>query len=95
MPRHDLSQPKFEQLLARRRPPTCRRRRLIYRPVLGGYAIVCKNCGEVYGSAESADAKYLAGLNRNSRRIEGGAGARIKKTPPAARQGQGRRLRKE
>lgn len=45
----------------------CRRRVLVYRETLGGYAIVCKNCGEVYGSAESADPKFLAGFNRNSR----------------------------
>jgi hypothetical protein len=40
---------------------------LIYRGIPGYYLIVCKECGECYGHAESRDRTYLAGLNRNRR----------------------------
>lgn len=35
--------------------------------VLGGYNIVCRKCGDIHGSSESPDPKFLAGFNRNSR----------------------------
>jgi hypothetical protein len=38
---------------------------LVYVPVLGGYDVACRNCGEVYGYCESPDPKFLASLNRN------------------------------
>jgi hypothetical protein len=38
---------------------------LVYVPVLGGYDVACRNCGEVYGHSESPDPDFLAGLNRN------------------------------
>lgn len=61
-------------------PPRCI---LVYRESPVGFDIVCKNCGEVYGSAESEDAKYLAGLNRNSRLVEGRRARRASGTKAA------------
>jgi len=40
----------------------------IYREYLGGYAIVCRKCGEPRGSSESPDRRFLAAINRNYRR---------------------------
>jgi hypothetical protein len=39
----------------------------VYQAVLGGYNIVCRKCGDVYGFSESPDPKFLAGFNRNRR----------------------------
>lgn len=50
--------------------PQCRRRELIYVASHGGYGIVCRNCGELYGGSSDLDMKYLAALNRNSRIVE-------------------------
>ena len=47
--------------------PTHRCTVLVYRGIPGSYGIVCRDCGECYGGSESADAKYLAALNRNRR----------------------------
>jgi hypothetical protein len=41
--------------------------KFVYEPALGGYTIVCRKCGDVYGSSESADPKFLAAFNRNRR----------------------------
>jgi hypothetical protein len=50
---------------------------LVYIPaVLYGYDIRCKHCGETYGFSSDRDMRYLAGLNRNRRRV---AGKRSKK----------------
>jgi hypothetical protein len=38
----------------------------VYEPALGGYTIVCRKCGDIHGSSESADPKFLAGFNRNT-----------------------------
>ena len=38
---------------------------LVYVPVLGGYDVACRNCGEVYGHSESPAPDFVAGLNRN------------------------------
>jgi hypothetical protein len=35
----------------------------------GGYNIACRKCGEVYGSSETADPDFLAGINRNRRTL--------------------------
>ena len=54
--------------------------KFVYEPVLGGYNIVCRKCGDIHGSSESADPKFLAGFNRNGRaqkaRQPSGAGKR-------------------
>ncbi len=39
---------------------------LVYVPVLGGYDVACRSCGEVDGYCESPDPKFLADLNRNA-----------------------------
>ena len=41
---------------------------LVYVPVIGGYDIACRKCGDVYGFSDSPDAKLLAGFNRNRQR---------------------------
>ena len=33
---------------------------------MGGYIIVCRKCGDIHGSSESADPKFLASFNRNT-----------------------------
>ena len=43
---------------------------LVYSRSLGGYTILCKKCGEVRGGSESADPRFLAGLNRNQRKAD-------------------------
>jgi hypothetical protein len=44
---------------------------LVYIRSIGGYVIACKKCGEVRGSSESRDPKFLAALSRNERLAEG------------------------
>jgi hypothetical protein len=48
----------------------CKQRELVYVPAIWyGYDIICKNCGHSYGFSSDRDVKYLAALNRNSKRV--------------------------
>lgn len=47
----------------------------VYARSLGGYAILCRKCGEIRGGSESADPKFLAGLNRNQRKADAARGS--------------------
>ena len=61
---------------------------LVYARSLGGYTILCRKCGEVRGGSESADPKFLAGLNRNRRRANAAG-----KQPAASRKSRSIRAR--
>ena len=61
---------------------------LVYSRSLGGYTIICRKCGEVRGGSESADPKFLAGLNRNQRTAHAAG-----KRPAASRKRRSARAR--
>lgn len=53
----------------------------IYSRSLGGYTVLCRKCGEVRGSSESPDPKFLAGINRNQRMAEAAKRYRRRRAP--------------